>query len=191
MKYLPFTAAGVVLLAGSMSVYAQTEMQRPLQPDSSMGQGQQGGSDANRNAPDNDPRDGKGAERGDKDRGDSKGAERGDNDRGDSKGAERGDNDRRDSKSKAKPREASSKIQPQQKTIIKQRIVERNVKRSHVNFSVSVGASVPRTVVLYDLPAEIIEIAPAYREFKYVLTDNDTILVIDPDTWEIVDVIEI
>ena len=178
MKYLPFTAAGVVLLAGSMSVYAQTEMQRPLQPDSSMGQGQQGGSDANRNAPDNDPRDGKGAERGDKDRGDSK-------------GAERGDNDRRDSKSKAKPREASSKIQPQQKTIIKQRIVERNVKRSHVNFSVSVGASVPRTVVLYDLPAEIIEIAPAYREYKYVLTDNDMILVIDPDTWEIVDVIEI
>lgn len=94
-------------------------------------------------------------------------------------------------KPKAKPREASSKLQPQQKTVIKQTIVERNVRPAKLNFNVSVGTVVPRTVVLYDLPPVIIEVAPDYREYKYVLADDDTIIVIDPDTWEIVDVIKI
>lgn len=243
MRYLPLTAAGVLLLAGSMSVYAQTEPQRPLQPDSSMSQGQQGsggqssgqekrsqeqggterrgggdraqtggerdgsavrrdeqqgGRDSNRNAQDNDSKDAQRDRTGNqaeqrsgsdekRNRAESEqrsGGSQDNNQRAQQSGGEGG-------KSKAKPREASSKIQPQQKTVIKQRIVERNVKPVRVNFSVNVGSVVPRTVVLYDLPVEIVEIAPAYRGYKYVLADDDTLLVIDPDTWEIVDVIEI
>ena len=248
MRYLPLTGAGVLLLAGSMSVYAQTEPQRPLQPDSSVSQGQQGsggqsseqekrsqeqgterrsggdkaqtggerdgsavrrdaqpgGSDANRNAQDKDRDDTKGAQRGNKDSTGNQAEQRSGSDekrnRAESEQKSGGsqDNNQRaqqsggeGGKSKAKPREASSKIQSQQKTVIKQRIVERNVKPVRVNFSVNVGSVVPRTVVLYDLPVEIVEIAPAYRGYKYVLADDDTILVIDPDTWEIVDVIEV
>jgi hypothetical protein len=245
MKYLPLTAAGVLLLAGSMSVYAQTETQRPLQPDSSMSQGQQGGQssgeekrsqeqggterrsggDRAQTGGDRDgsavrrdeQQGGRDANRNAQDRDDSKGAQRGNNDRTGNQAEQRSGSDEKRNraeseqrsggsqdnnqrakqsggeggKSKAKPREASSKIQPQQKTVIKQRIVERNVRPAQVNFSVNVGSVVPRTVVLYDLPAEIIEIAPAYRAYKYVLADDDTIVVIDPDTWEIVDVIDI
>lgn len=234
MKCLPLAAAGVFLLAGSMSVYAQTEPQRPVQPDSSAGQKPQDGGGQSSGEEKRSPEQGgterrsggdkaqTGAERDgsparrdaqpsggetnrnaqDKDRGD-KATQRSDTDDrtradGDKKAGGPQDNNQRaqqsgaeGGKSKAKPREASSKIQPQQKTVLKQRFVERKVTRTKVNFSVNVGASVPRTVVLYDLPSEIIEIAPAYSSYKYVLTDNDTILVIDPDTWEIVDVIEI
>jgi hypothetical protein len=38
----------------------------------------------------------------------------------------------------------------------------------------------------YDLPPTTIEVAPDYREYKCILADDDTILVIDPETWEIV-----
>lgn len=92
---------------------------------------------------------------------------------------------------KAKQREASGKLQPQQKTVIKETIVKRNVRPAQINFSVNVGTVVPRTVVLYDLPPIIIEVAPDYRGYKYILADDDTILVIDPETWEIVDVIDV
>jgi hypothetical protein len=92
---------------------------------------------------------------------------------------------------KAKQREASGKLQPQQKTVIKETIVKRNVRPAQINFSINIGTVVPRTVVLYDLPPIIIEVAPDYRGYKYILADDDTILVIDPETWEIVDVIDV
>jgi hypothetical protein len=63
------------------------------------------------------------------------------------------------------------------------------VDRSSINFSISVGATVPRTVRVFDLPPEIVTIVPAYRGYKYVLVD-DEILIIDPRTLRIVAVIE-
>jgi hypothetical protein len=63
------------------------------------------------------------------------------------------------------------------------------VDRSSINFSISVGATVPRTVRVYDLPPDVVTIVPAYRGYKYVLVD-DEILIIDPRTWRIVAVIE-
>jgi hypothetical protein len=38
-------------------------------------------------------------------------------------------------------------------------------------------------------PSAYHRVAPDYRGYKYILADDDTILVIDPETWEIVDVI--
>jgi uncharacterized protein DUF1236 len=57
-----------------------------------------------------------------------------------------------------------------------------------VDFAVRVGVTVPRTVVFYDLPADIVEIVPAYRAYKYFLV-GDEIVIVDPATYEIVDVI--
>ncbi|WFT78151.1 DUF1236 domain-containing protein [Methylobacterium sp. CB376] len=57
-----------------------------------------------------------------------------------------------------------------------------------VHFSLSVGTAVPRSVTLHALPPAIISLVPAYRGFRYVLV-NDEIVIIDPDTYEIVDVI--
>ncbi|HLL26819.1 MAG TPA: DUF1236 domain-containing protein [Xanthobacteraceae bacterium] len=57
-----------------------------------------------------------------------------------------------------------------------------------VKFEVSVGARVPRTVRFYPLPLEIVEIVPEYRGYDYVLV-GDEIVIIDPNTLEIVAVL--
>jgi hypothetical protein len=56
------------------------------------------------------------------------------------------------------------------------------------HFGVSVGAKVPRSVHFELLPEEIVEIIPEFRGFDYVLV-GDEILIIDPDTLEIVAII--
>jgi hypothetical protein len=59
----------------------------------------------------------------------------------------------------------------------------------NVNFSVSVGVAVPRSVTLHTLPPAIVEIVPAYRGYRYILV-KDEIVIIDPNTYQIVAVIE-
>jgi hypothetical protein len=59
---------------------------------------------------------------------------------------------------------------------------------TNVNFSLNVGTAVPRSVTLHTLPPAILTLVPAYRGFRYVLVGDD-IVIIDPDTYEIVDVI--
>jgi hypothetical protein len=59
-----------------------------------------------------------------------------------------------------------------------------------VNFNISVGARVPRTVVIRDLPPAFIRIVPRYRGYKYILVE-DEIVIIDPRTLRIVAVIPV
>ena len=239
MRYRPLYAAGAMLLAGSLSVYAQAQ-DKPEQPDgkanqqqapsgSTQNQGQtegkserpaggdrvQGGQaerreDTGKQTGQTNQRENTGNQAGQQnERGGNQAADRddrkergsGDN-KGDNKNASdqnqnsASDKNARAEKSgngggKAKQREASRKLQPEQKTVIKQTIVKRNVRPARINFSINVGTVVPRDVVLYDLPPVIIEVAPDYNGYKYILADDDTILVIDPETWEIVDVIDV
>jgi Protein of unknown function (DUF1236) len=59
----------------------------------------------------------------------------------------------------------------------------------NINFSVSVGTRVPRTgVTLYTLPSEVVEVYPAWRGFKFILVRGE-IIVVDPNTFEIVAVL--
>ena len=82
---------------------------------------------------------------------------------------------------------ASVQLSQDQRTKIKDVIVrDRNVARVNgANFSVSVGARVPRDVHVTVLPPEVVTIVPEYRGFEYVLV-GDQLLIIDPDTLEIV-----
>jgi hypothetical protein len=64
----------------------------------------------------------------------------------------------------------------------------RRVSRSEINFTINVGAAVPRTVTLYPLPAPIVAVVPAYRGYLYIVVD-DQMLIIHPRTYEIVAVI--
>ena len=82
---------------------------------------------------------------------------------------------------------ASVQLSQDQRTKIKDVIVrDRNVARVNgANFSVSVGARVPRDVHVSVLPPEVVTIVPEYRGFEYVLV-GDQLLIIDPDTLEIV-----
>jgi Protein of unknown function (DUF1236) len=86
-----------------------------------------------------------------------------------------------------RPGRASVQLSEDQRVKIKDVIVrDRNVARvNSANFSVSVGARVPRDVHVTVLPPEVVRIVPEYRGYDYVLI-GDQLLIIDPDTMEIV-----
>lgn len=60
------------------------------------------------------------------------------------------------------------------------------VKDIHVD--INVGVAVPRSVVLYAVPEDVIVIVPAYRRYKYFVYE-DSVVIVDPVTYEIVDVL--
>lgn len=66
----------------------------------------------------------------------------------------------------------------------------RDFRRSDVNVDVRIGIgfALPPTVVLYEMPPTIVEIAPAYRAYRYVVVE-DSFYVVDPETHVVVDVI--
>jgi hypothetical protein len=64
----------------------------------------------------------------------------------------------------------------------------RGSAKADVNIQVRVGVAVPRTVTLYEVPEDVVIIVPEWRRYKYVLI-GDEICIIDPDTYEIIDVV--
>jgi hypothetical protein len=132
---------------------------------------------------------GKGAERETNEKG-MKGAER-DRDEKGGKGAERD----RDDKTKGAERErgensgGAASLTTEQKTKVRSSFRGATIREARdINITrVSVGASVPRTVIAYwePVPATIVAVVPAWRSYKVVRVRDD-ILVIDPDTYEIV-----
>jgi len=80
-------------------------------------------------------------------------------------------------------------VTEQQRTKIHERLAHVKVDRiEHPEFSVSVGAEIPRSVHVEVLPPEIVEIVPEYQGFDYVMV-GDEILIIDPTSLQIVAVI--
>ena len=77
-----------------------------------------------------------------------------------------------------------------QRTKVQTSFAKHKVQPANVNISINVGVAVPRTVVLYAVPEEIIVIVPGYRRYRYFLI-GDRICIVDPDTYEIVEIIVI
>ncbi len=57
-------------------------------------------------------------------------------------------------------------------------------------FPLVVGGYVPRSYSIYDVPEDFVEYVPEYEGYKYIVVGNE-LLIIDPETWEIVAVIPI
>jgi uncharacterized protein DUF1236 len=81
-------------------------------------------------------------------------------------------------------------LSEQQRTNVHETILkDRNVNRiDHVNFAINVGTRVPRSVRLVVLPAAVFTIVPQFRNYRYFVA-NDEICIVDPNTYEIVDVL--
>ena len=60
---------------------------------------------------------------------------------------------------------------------------------TNIRFNISVGARVPRDVHIAVLPEDVVEIVPQYEGFDYVMV-GDEILIIDPNSLDIIAVIE-
>jgi len=86
---------------------------------------------------------------------------------------------------------AGAKITTEQRTQITTVIKQQNVKPvTNVNFSISVGAKVPRgSVTFHALPAQVVTIYPEWRGYEYILVGSE-IIVVNPRTLEIVAIID-
>jgi hypothetical protein len=84
---------------------------------------------------------------------------------------------------------ASVNINDQQRTRISASLARVDARPlTNVNFSVSVGTTIPRDVRLSPLPADVVEIVPQYRGYDFVLV-KDEIVIVDPATYKIVTVL--
>jgi hypothetical protein len=59
---------------------------------------------------------------------------------------------------------------------------------AHVTWPIVVGGFVPRDYTLYAIPDDFYGYVPGYEGYKYIVV-GDELVIIDPDTWEIVAVI--
>jgi hypothetical protein len=58
-----------------------------------------------------------------------------------------------------------------------------------IGVAVNVGVVIPHSVRLYPLPTDIVGIVPEYRGYEYIMLDDDRVAIIDPDTFEVIDII--
>jgi hypothetical protein len=84
----------------------------------------------------------------------------------------------------------AGKLSTEQRTQITSAIKETRVEPvTNVNFSISVGTKVPRDVTFHTLPERVVTIYPEWRRYKYILV-KEQIVIVDPNTYEIVAVLE-
>jgi hypothetical protein len=85
---------------------------------------------------------------------------------------------------------AGAKLSTEQRTKITSVFREQHVAPlTNANFAISVGTRVPRDISFHALPAEIVTIYPEWRGYEFVRV-RDQIVVVDPNTFEIVAVLE-
>jgi hypothetical protein len=89
------------------------------------------------------------------------------------------------------PAQAGANVQlsEQQSTRISAAISSANVRPvTNVNFAISVGTVVPRSVRIQTLPTTIVSVVPQYRGYSYFVT-NEQIVIVEPRTYKIVTVL--
>lgn len=72
----------------------------------------------------------------------------------------------------------AANLTTEQRTRIRETVISSGPKVSSVNFSLSVGTVVPRTVTVVAVPAIIVEVYPQYRGLLYFVV-GDQIIIVD------------
>jgi hypothetical protein len=81
-------------------------------------------------------------------------------------------------------------VSEEKRTGVRDRLLKSTkVEKTKINVSVRVGAALPRSVHLHPLPATLITFAPAYRGYDYVVLEDETILIVNPKSYVVVDVL--
>lgn len=92
----------------------------------------------------------------------------------------------------AQPGTAAAAPQQEQRILdtVQQRIERREVQPvTNLGVTATVGTTLPTRVELNPLPREIVTIRPAYRDYRYVVS-QDEVIIVDPRTRRVVEVIE-
>lgn len=91
--------------------------------------------------------------------------------------------------SKKPDRAALEQAPPETKTKVRAAFTQNKIEPvRNLDISINVGVAIPRSVTVYTVPQEVVTIYPAYRYYRYFRTE-DRIVIVDPDTLEIVEVI--
>lgn len=78
-------------------------------------------------------------------------------------------------------------VTTEQKTEITQVIRETKVAPARdIDVDIAVGVAIPRTVEVHRLPPRIIKVVPDYEGYVYFVLDDGRIVILDPDTYEVV-----
>jgi hypothetical protein len=87
---------------------------------------------------------------------------------------------------------AGAKLSTEQRTQITTVIRDEHVAPvNNVNFAIAVGTRVPREgIEFHTLPSRVVTIYPEWRDYRYILV-RDEIVIIDPNTYEIVAVLNV
>jgi hypothetical protein len=78
-------------------------------------------------------------------------------------------------------------LEPQQRTVIKRYVTERQVPQVEMRGPVTVGAAIPAEVELQPAPYEW---GPQVTRYSYVYDDDDQVVFVDPQTRRVVDVLD-
>jgi hypothetical protein len=81
-------------------------------------------------------------------------------------------------------------VSKQQKSGVRERLFRQDhVEKTRVNVSVNIGTTIPRSIRLHAVPVTIVELVPVYRGYSYIVVEDETIYIVDPRTYVVVDVI--
>lgn len=89
---------------------------------------------------------------------------------------------------KSEMKSSDVSLTTEQKTTIRNTVINSGPKVTNVNFSISVGTVVPRSVRVEPVPVTLIEIHPAWRGYMYFVY-NDEIIIVEPKTYKIITVL--
>jgi hypothetical protein len=94
--------------------------------------------------------------------------------------------------SQGQPQGNRVQVSEQQRNGVRDRLLkEGSFQKTKLNVHVSVGTRLPRSVRLLPLSVAIIELAPTYRGYDYLVLEDETICIVDPSSYEIVDVLPV
>ena len=79
-------------------------------------------------------------------------------------------------------------LTPAQRTTIYRTITRERVHAAAPSFAVRLGARVPQTVELQEIPSAVVGEVPSVRSYRYMVVNNEVVLV-DPATSEVVEII--
>ena len=84
---------------------------------------------------------------------------------------------------------ARERLEPNERQKLRQAFDFRRARVANARFAHRVGHRIPRSVRLFAIPAGVISFFPYYRDYRYFVLE-DEICIVDPRTYEIVDVID-
>jgi hypothetical protein len=88
-----------------------------------------------------------------------------------------------------RPARGYVELSPAQRTIIQRRVVrERRVVAPAPQLELRIGAPIPQAVELYPLPDDVYVEVPSVKRYRYFQV-HDQVVLVDPDTSEIVEII--